>query len=280
MLDWPKARAILLAAFCMVNLVLVYTIWGPSSSLLGMGGSTYAQEVAQVRDTLAELGVALPQSVAVPKAPPPMRFLRVEYRPLTSGEGGKVPSGIWRDPESGALVYHPGGQGSASREVDLKDRSQVEQAAMAYLREQGWLPTDAVVSDFVDGADEGLSTVAFVPSFEGVPVYSGYAQVDVSPRGVEEVRLLRVDPAEYSGASPKAVRPATEALLRLAGRLQDVSDQPVTIRSVRLGYYANRTLTGVQPDGVIGWDTVPVWRIELETGEVYYVNGFNGQWES
>lgn len=279
-MDWPKARAILLAAFCMVNLVLAYAIWGPSSSFPGMGGSTYAQEVAQVRDTLAELGVHLPQSVIVPKTPPPMRFLRVEYRPFAGDEGAKAPLGIWRDPESGALVYHPGGQGSASREIDLKDRTQVEQAAMSYLREQGWLPTAAIVSAFVDGADEGLSTVAFVPSFEGVPVYSGYAQVDVSARGVEEVRLLRVEPAAYSDASPKAVRPATEALLRLAGRLQDENNQPTTIRSVRLGYYANRTLAGVQPDAAIGWDTVPVWRIELETGEVYYVNGFNGQWES
>lgn len=279
-MDWPKARAILLAVFCMVNLVLAYAIWGPSSSFLGMGGSTYAQEVAQVRDTLADLGVQLPQSVVVPKTPAPMRFLRVEYRPLTSAEGGQVPLGTWRDPDSGALVYHPGGQGSASREVDLKDRSQVEQAATAYLLEQGWLPTEAEVAAYVDGADKGLSTIAFVPSFEGVPVYSGYAQVDVSTRGVEEVRLLRVEPAEYSSASPKAVRPATEALLRLAGRLQDLNDQPLTVRSIRLGYYANRTLAGVQPEGVIGWDTVPVWRIELETGEVYYVNGFNGQWES
>lgn len=279
-MDWPKARTILLAAFLVVDVILAYAIWGPSFSFLGMGSPTYAQEVAEVRETLADLGVELPQSVTVPETPDSMRFLRVEYLPLTSADGGPVPLGIWRDPDSGALVYHPGAQGSAARQTSLEDSTQVKETARDYLSQQGWLPADAVVSAYHGGVGQGLATVEFVPTFEGVPVYSGYARVEVSTRGVEEVRLLRVEPVAYTDAQPKAVRPASEALLRLAGRLRAEGNQSPSIRAIHLGYYANRTPTGALPEGVSGWDTVPVWRIELETGEVYYVNGFNGQWES
>ncbi|HEY8345831.1 MAG TPA: hypothetical protein VIL07_00985 [Symbiobacteriaceae bacterium] len=287
-MDWPKARAILLVAFLLVNGVLAYAIWGPDRSLPGLGRSSHAQEVEQVRTALAERGIILPASVTVPETPPPMRFLRVEFRPTPpsvlppneSSSRDLEPARFLPDPDSGALIYYAWEQGAGSRDIRPENRSQVQQVAEEYLRRRGWLPANAVVATYRHDPDRNVAMVEFVPSFDGLPVFSGYVRVEVSSRGVETVRFLWVEPTRYTDAAPKAVRPATEALLRLAGRLQDSVGEPRVIRDIRLGYYANRSLTGAQPEAVIGWDTVPVWRIELESGEVYYVNGFNGEWES
>lgn len=279
-MDWPKARAILLAAFTAVNLILAYFIWGPSGVLPGVTDATHQQVVEQVRSTLAERGIILPSSVTVPRTPGPLRFIYVEYRPTPADSTARVELSGGVDPETQAMVYQLDAIGSAARELKLENRHQVQQAVEEYLRFQRLLPEGAVLSSVLPQADMGYLVVEFVPSFDGYPVFSGYVKAEVTTRGIEAVKQLWVQPRGYTDAPAKAVRPATEALLRLAGRLQPTGSHPLTIDQVELGYYANRSLTVAQPDEVNGWDTVPVWRISLDTGEVYYINAFNGEWES
>jgi hypothetical protein len=299
--DWPKARGILLAAFTAVNLILAYFIWGPSAVLPGMTEASHQQVVDQVRVTLAERGITLPDSVTVPSAPGPMRFLHVEYRPtprfsqwpaefsgvngapvgMTGARGTEGVQGMRPqiDKESQAIFYRPEAMGAAAHDVKLDNRRQVQQVAEEYLRRQMLMPPGAVFSGMF-APEAGKVTVEYVPMFDRYPVFSGYVRAEVSPHGIETVRQLWVSPSGYTAAPPKAVRPASEALLRLAGRLQNAGTKRLAIREIQLGYYANRSLTVTQPDGVNGWDTVPVWRISLDSGEVYYVNAFNGEWES
>ncbi|HWI53914.1 MAG TPA: hypothetical protein VNT01_17380, partial [Symbiobacteriaceae bacterium] len=118
----------------------------------------------------------------------------------------------------------------------------------------------------------------YVPFFGGLPVYSGYVRAELSAHGVEKVTRFWVVPRNYTGAPAKQVRPPREALLRLAGRLASTKTRTVT--DIQLGYYAGRTLSLAQSDEVHGWDTVPVWRITLDGGDTYYINAFNGEWES
>ncbi|MDB4894116.1 MAG: hypothetical protein JWN15_378 [Firmicutes bacterium] len=301
-MDWAKARAVLLIAFTVVNLMLAYFIWGPSAVLPGVSEASPQQVVDQVRATLAERSITLPTTVTVPRTPGPMRFLHVEYHPtprftqwpaeLSDGNGAPVGTSGPRgaegvqalkptiDKETQAIVYQPAASGPAARDVKLDNPHQVQQVTDDYLRQEALLPAGAVFSDMLPQGDTGRLTVEYVPMFDGYPVFSGYVRADVSARGIETVRQLWVQPGAYTEAPPKAVRPAPEALLRLAGRLQNSGSKRLVIREIKLGYYANRSLTVTQADGVNGWDTVPVWRISLDTGEVYYINAFNGEWES
>lgn len=302
-MDWPRARAILLAAFTAVNLILAYSIWGPNRFFPDVYEFSDQRQFDQVRSRLADQGLYLPLSVQVPRVPEPMRFLHVEYRStpdfpdwLAEFSGDRVvrPPHPGRDlfnfldllnpgidEDSQAIVYRPGAQGVAARDVRLDSRVQVLQAAEDFLRLTALLPPQSVASGIYPQEESGQVEVEFVPSFDGYAVFSGYVRVAVSARGIETVKQFWVYPRGYTDAPPKAIRPVDEALLRLAGRLDRSPDnRRRTITEIRLGYYAGHSFTISEADAVNGWDTVPFWRFTLDNGEVYYINAFNGEWES
>lgn len=295
MMDWQRARAILLVAFAVVNLVLAYSLWGPEGKLLALAEPSNRVQIEQLRTRLSDRGLVLPPGVVLPTTPSPMRFLRVEYSsnltfsdpsyelfvgefPEAPGRRGSylVHSSI--DPETKALVFEPSATGQAAHEVKLDNRTQVRQVAEDYLRNQLYMPADARLSG-VFPRDDGMM-VEFVPHYQGLPVYSGYIRVDLSTRGVERITLFWANPVGYKEMPPKAVRPAAEALLRLAGHLERTGERARTILDVRLGYYSGPLITAPVSDGLNAWDTVPVWRITLDNGKVYYINAFNGELES
>jgi hypothetical protein len=285
-MDWPKARAIMLLAFTLVNAVLVYAIWVPTGFFSGVA-AVRRQELEHVRTTLSTRGLTLPTTVRLPTPPVQMRFLHVTYEP-PNGTAEQAPKGSTDGSlpglnpvfdKTGAISYSPKSLGDAAHEVKLENRDQVQQMAEEFLRAHGLLPQDAMFIGVTQRVSQGTVLVEWVPVFDHYPVYSGSVQAEVSSHGVETVRWYWVQPRQFTDAAPKAVRPATEALLRLAGRLGTRAKNPV-VQEINLGYYAGRSLTEA-PLGVLsGWDTVPVWRILLDSGEVFYINAFNGEWET
>jgi hypothetical protein len=299
--DWPRARAILLAAFMVVNLILAYSVWGPNTGLFpDLTDAPQGQSINQFRDSLLNLKLVLPANMTLPRTPGSMRFLRVELPPTPeflewdsevsgmpprrAGQMDKtftparpnVPYTV--DAETRATVYTPRATGPAARELKLENRDQVQKAAEEYLRQFGLMPQNAQFSSLLERPEQGLMVAEWVPYYDGLPVYSGYVRMEVSARGIETVSSLWVVPKGYSETASKQVRPVSEALTRLAGRLN--SSKPRTVTDIRLGYYARRTFSLAQSDDVHGWDTVPVWRITLDNTETYYINAFNGEWES
>jgi hypothetical protein len=182
------------------------------------------------------------------------------------------------DPQTKAVDYFPRATGPAARAIKLDNREQVIRFAEDYLRLMSLLPANARLSGVTENWNTGTVTVEYCPFFDGLLVFSGYVRVEISPRGVEKVSRFWVMPRTYTESAAKQVRPASEALLRLAGRL--ASARVRTVTEIQIGYYAGRTLSLAQSDDVHGWDTVPVWRITLDGGDTYYINAFNGEWES
>lgn len=293
-MDWPKARAILLAAFTVVNLILAYSIWGPNSLPADLTDVQERQTPTQLRSTLIDRGLILPATVTIPRTPGPMQFLHIEWPSTPDYEqwnpedsltvNSHTPPGMEHlrplvDPETKATVFRIEATGTAARDLKLDNREQVQRFVDDYLRQVALLPAGARYSGYFPRSEFGRAVVEYVPDYKGFPVYSGYVRAEVSTRGIESITRLWVVPTGYTPAQPKAIRPAGEALLRLAGRLNS-NMRPRTVTDIQLGYYAGRALVPTQSGDVHGWDTVPVWRIVLDTGEVYFINAFNGEWES
>jgi len=297
-LDWPRARSILLVAFTIVNLVLAYSLWGPDTTP-ALAEPSGRVQVEQIRARLSERGIILPTGVLLPPTPEPMRFLRVEYRPDLNLERSDDESyhrlaptplrpfgfdGLGTspeptlDPDTQAVIYRPEATGRAAQPVDMENEAEVRQVAEDYLEDEQLMPDDAYPTGIIFRGETAL--VEFVPLFEGTPVFSGYTRVEVSKRGIETITQFWVRPRGYKDAPPKAVRTAADALFRLAGHLERSGTSARTILDVRLGYYAGRSLTVPAPDAISSWETVPVWRIHLDNGAVYFVNAFNGELES
>lgn len=283
-MDWPRARSILLAAFTVVNLLLAYTLWGPDGKFPAFSGAATRAQGEQLRLRLAERGLVLQPGTQLPNTPPPMGFLRVEYHPdLILGQFPHASStaehGGTLDPATRAIIYKPNATGPAARTVKIENKAQVRLAAEEYLQSQSLLPADGVFSHVILRED-GRTMVEFVPQFQGLLVYSGYLRVYLSARGIEEVVKFWVTPIGYKEAQPKAVRPVAEALLRLAGHLEQSGGGTRTVTDIRLGYYSGLSVTEPMADGIDSWETVPVWHITLDNGLEYYINAFNGELES
>jgi hypothetical protein len=150
-----------------------------------------------------------------------------------------------------------------------------------FLRDNDLLPPGVSLLEAIPLPQHQMR-LEYVPYFRGYPVYSGYLRVLVSELGVEQVSHFWVEPLGFREASAKPVRPPSEALLRLAGHLQyQQTGGRRVVTDMQLGFYAGPTLSGAQSvsANVNAWDTVPAWRILLDSGEVYYINAFNGELE-
>lgn len=298
-MDWPRARGILLAALAVVNLVLAYALWGPVGISPELSGLSQSQQLQQVRQVLAHRGIDL--STSIPVTPEPMPFLRVQHRPTVDlldlgyeqsgrpalpGDSpimglGRSGFGGWPsiDPVTQVVTYRLNAVGRAERQFSLQTTQELQKEIREILRGEFLLPANMQYAGTYPKADTGLLVVEFVPVFQGHPVFSGFVRAEVSERGLEAVSYLWIQPLGYKDAPPKVVRPASEALLRLAGHLERDGKRQNVIE-IRLGYYAGRLLTTPQSQTVSAWDTVPVWRIRLENGETYFINAFNGEIET
>lgn len=286
-MDWTRARAILLVAFTVVNLLLAFSLWGPKGDL-ATAEPTARWQLVQLQARLDERGLLLPSGISLPATPEPMYFLRVEFRPYPGNlkpasepSEGIVSASDLRyrhDPGTRETVFEPADPRFVP-EPDLSDRMALRGAAEQYLREHGLLPAGAQLSGIFRRESRG-AMVEYVPRYEGLPVYSGYVRVYFGERGLVRVVQHWVEPVGFKDVPPKPVRPAAEALLRLAGHLEQESEHVRTIVDVELGYYSGPSVTVSTTGEISAWETVPVWRITLDDGLVYYVNAFNGELES
>lgn len=279
-MDWARARLILLVAFTAVNLSLAYLLWGESARGLIVDQGSSRVERDQLRVNLLQRGADLDPSVVLPPLPQPMRFLRVVHQPATlptdlvlNGAGLSV------DSQSGLIGFLPGAKGAAARELKLENRASVTQFAQEYGRSINLLPPEAQVTGIYP-LDSGFLRVEFSPVFNGLPVFAGFVWIDLSTRGVETVTRFWVIPEGLKEGTAKAVRPAQEALLRVADELQANKAPERRVVEVRLGYYAVPATVGSPTSLVRAWDTVPVWQVRMADGRRYHVNAFNGQLEN
>ncbi|BDG61818.1 hypothetical protein [Caldinitratiruptor microaerophilus] len=274
-MDWPRARAILLVTFTLVNLLLGVRLWASGRRQPGADPGLASLQLSEVRARLAEQGFRLTARL---EAHPPVRpLLRLSPPDPRSVEAvaARLASpgpGTARAEAGGVVVYRPAlPWGRAPRPGDRGAR----EAAEAFLRATGLASFVDLAPSRVRTPEPGLAEVEFVPLRSGFPVYSGWVRVSVGPAGVVEARAFLPGLDDLRG-DPKGVIAPTEALLRLAGQLAAGSagrgaDGTVTFTDVRLGYYAPR------PPGARAWDAVAVWRVLTDGGDAYYVNAFTGE---
>lgn len=279
-MDWARARLILLVAFTAVNLSLAYLLWGGAARGLMADHATSRGERDRVQIELATRGVQLDPAVIIPPTPQPMSFLRVFHQPATLTTDTIEGSPVSVDSQTGMLTVRPSGKGAAGRELKLENLNQAQQFATEYGRSVNLLPPEAQVSGMYIQPRSGFLRVEYTPVWNGLPVFAGYVWIDLSTRGVETITRFWVTPEGPKEAATKAVRPAQEALMRVADQLQSTGATDRKITEVRLGYYAGPAIAGAPSSLIRAWDTVPVWQVRVGETQVYYVNAFNGQLES
>lgn len=290
-MDWARARLLLLLTFTLVNAALLHQVWRPGGpgpvSDLGLA----AFEIREARARLRQQGFAL--AADVPAAGKLVPFLRLEaptpalrqfvadrlhglrnVRPATAAPGAIADADEVYTLESGAVVFRPWQPWGP--DVRLDNRTAVRQAADDFLRQiRIQEVADLRHAGTVPARGQRME-VEYTLLHGGFPVYAGYVRLLMGPAGVEEATVFLPVAGEFRG-EPKGVLSGAQALLRLAGHLsvgQAGVEGRRTFTGLELGYYAP-----YPGPGAPAWEVVPVWRVQVDDQDVYYVNALTGELE-
>ena len=293
-MNWPKAKTLLVIAFALMDIFLGYQVWARAQQqYAGQYVTTTGYQTREALEQLARANVAV--AVDIPRKAEPMEWL-VVTRPNLNKEtleahffpaGTPVMRRVQTDHgtriyflgmkselsvfEDGSLAFKRYGINPSPGPAQV-DAAKAREAASAFIKEYGGFPGGATGERIDYDRLTGTYHVSYNESYQGRAHYGAKLTALVTGDGrafaVEEVWPK---PLGFEGPK-KALLPATDALLRLAGALPPHRTQRVQVVEIGLGYYSK----SYDSDR---WLEPPVWRIRLDDGSVYHVNAYTGQLE-
>jgi len=245
--DWSKAKNILIIAFIITNIFLIYNI---EKNLFDSGAlSTLDEEhIQSVEKILKERGIYL--QTEIPKKILKMPVLNVAYE---NWDKQKIKEMIQKSPKG---------------QIKNLDAQKAYEEAEKFIRENGWLKKDTIYWD-TRKEEQGYKVIFKQKYKNGFLEYS-YMECVVTPSGITFFDKLWLKPLS-TGESKKEIIPATNALLKLMGRVEGMK-KPVIIRDIALGYWFDPGYMGFE--NAESGTAVPAWRFVLENGETIFIDAY------
>ncbi|MGB9840097.1 two-component system regulatory protein YycI [Thermovenabulum sp.] len=242
-MDWKKAITILAVSFFLVNLFMAANLYMRDVINERISGFNTSLEVMNL---LKEKGISVKGSL--PSKGQDAWWLEVEPRGkiIMEGYSREVEQGFWN-----------------------MDAGAVRKIAQNFVQEKVGMPSDARF--FKQEFDRELKEyrVDFLQEYRDIPIYNSYIKVRIRADGriIIEKNWLKIE--GFKGKKREVVLPVV-ALLKVA-ELKG-KDKPILVTSIKEGYFS-------KPVNGEKWQIPPVWRVELDDGEVFYINAFTGEQE-
>ena len=295
-MNLSRAKAVLIAAFLILNLFLIYQIVVDErmDNPVFFGSK---EEVSRLETALQQanlsLDVPLPRGgmhvaylVVMPWQPVSENVVTLLWEGLVNNEEerenfspedmlitGNHENNIseWRFGDYELLLCKEGSFQLHNVFHDLEPQ-QIESAAEEFMKRVSFLQD--FVYDYVK-VEEAETILNYGQNYEGFPLYAGYLQVKCNAEPGCEIYLYRLEPLGF-GEQEREVIPPSTALWRFLDVYSETEHNeifPTTIIEFSLGYYSEEY-------DAERWEIPPVWRIRLLNGEVYYINAFTGYLEN
>jgi regulatory protein YycI of two-component signal transduction system YycFG len=242
-LNLSKAKAVLIWAFLILNIFLIYQLWQDQ----GYGVfASFGQQEEIIRLELALENADLTMQTSLPKSTLPMAYMLVEPN-----------ENIMLNLDNNFRV-----------KVNVDEERNVEEEALEIFEFIGSLSyLEGFIEDYTLHEEKGTS-IFLRQEYEGFPLYTRqtyvFSPVDGEPLLISFFRLDILGFAEQE----REIIPSSTALLRFLERYEG-HERPMSIMEFSLGYYT-------QEYDAQRWEIPPVWRIRLNNGELYYINAFTG----
>ena len=288
-MDWSRAKSVLLVAFLVLNLLLWQQIHAQRSGSGLLVTALSSADIQEARMKLEELEIFLEarvprQLVSLPRLVVqsgsmdtktlPVGFLGRDYVHIAKYVGVnafQLPEGgellvLWDDGRGYFGPTRRQGFGLAGTLSGWLERYILQLRAREYLGDHSLGERKRRFDYAVDLGDDHQAAV-FVEEFGGYPVFGSYGVVWFFQR---QPIGLSWNSFEIMGFTEpeRAVWPATEALITAAA--SEHLSTPATVRAIELGYY-------VEAADALSWETVPVWRLLLDSGKQVLVNAYTGE---
>lgn len=244
-MDWSRAKTIFIVAFLALNLLLGYELWLGKWNMIGDSKQASADVAQELDRIMVSRGIKM--TATVPKDTPKMREITVKWVDGESyGRKVKLPEPIRYN-----LFLSKGSL------KDLAGRVIPKIESYAYDRvtsKDGLFMMNQLVGEY---PLFDINLELFVTNGEVTGYQQSYVEVDAESAGKEEKKVI----SAYT-----VLRTLAEKYLQNGAVITDI----------RLGYHGQFFETEQ-------WSTLPAfptWRVALENGDIYYVQGFRGDVET
>ncbi|MCR4430327.1 MAG: two-component system regulatory protein YycI [Tepidanaerobacteraceae bacterium] len=282
-MDWRRAVIILIISFIALNVILAANLWLKERPVEEFVLTPDQQR--EIEAQLSEKGIRL--EAKIPSCGVPQAFLELGYNKVDAekvvenflGKGANPSTELIQGGRSyateskqliimdnGIITYFNRSGDSASKGLS---REEAESKALEFMRSHGGLPKEAVLNSVTYDDKTESFLIEFVRKYDGFFVANSYIDILVSPSGVKNYYQSWLNIYGYKGKKRAVISPLT-AILRMASEKNN--DESMVITGVEQGFYSKFY-------DAERWQAAPVWKIKLESGDVYYVNAYTGELE-
>ncbi|TYP57453.1 two-component system regulatory protein YycI [Thermosediminibacter litoriperuensis] len=281
-MDWRKAVGILVVSFLVLNVMLAVNLY--IKAIPPRAFTLKESEQQKIKTFLESRGIIL--KAQIPPQGVPVSFLEIGYQPVQEESvirqffGGKAPRVEEINGgkkfllgerqlvvmENGTVTYIDKG---SEQTFGSLDEGKALKAAEDFLKTHGGFPKDARLNAITYDPKSGGYLIEYVRYYKGFFIANSYIDLLVTPCGVTNFYMSWLKPLGFRGKKREVIPPIT-AILRVDAERK--SGEPVVIKKVEQGFYS-------QFYNADRWQAAPVWKVELENGEIYYVNAYTGELE-
>lgn len=244
-MDWSKAKSIFILSFLALNLMLGYELWIGKWNVLGDSKQTSADAAQELERILATRGIRI--TATIPKDTPKMREITLKWVEGQSN-GQRV---LLSEPIKTNLFVSR----SSLKEISSQAIPNIE----SYAYDPATSRNGRIMMNQLVGTYPlfDVNLELFVHNGEVNGYRQAYVEADMSTEGKEEKKVIS----------------AHTVLRTLAEKyMQDGA----VVTDVRLGYHGQF----FESEQWTTLPTFPTWRVALESGDIYYVQGFRGDVET
>ncbi|MGB9814038.1 MAG: two-component system regulatory protein YycI [Thermovenabulum sp.] len=242
-MDWKKAVTILIASFFLLNVFMVANLY--------------------LRDVYNKKITSLNTSQEV------LKFLKEKGITVKEKFPTKGIETFWLEVMPVEKIIIEDYNQEISRDFKNIDLDKAKRTAEKFILDKIGMPSNACFFKAVfDDLNEEYDVV-YIQEYKNFPIFNSFIKVRILESGkiILEKNWLEIE--GFKGKKREVILPVV-ALLKVA-ELKG-QDNPIAVSSIKQGYYA-------KPVNAEKWQIPPVWRIELEDGETFYINGYTGEAE-
>ncbi len=280
-MDWSKAKTILIIAFIIVNIVVVYVVISQKPT----EDPTLTDEfVGNVKKLLSEKNISVESDI--PKIIPSLKSLIVEFEKANlddlnnryfNGNGVMEYDEELQETVMGdksilvinerLIIYEDNGEDVLYENIDKDKAIEISQD---FMKKGKFDTSDMKLTYFKE--EQGVFYLEYSKVYDGVIIERAYTNFQIDNRGVKRFERLWLDPKEL-GEYDIYISTAPKSLLNLLG-MQEVYGK--TITDISLCYYFDPEKHeysqgfGETKQG----KAVPAWRIQFNDGYKVFIDEY------
>lgn len=297
-MDWSKAKNLLIIAFIVTNIFLIYNIQDEvfKQNKIQIVNN---KDLSNVEQYLNDNGISL--NTNIPEEIISLPILVVKYKNFDSD---KIASSLLGEDYSKEIETIS--INNFKREVLKKDNKEliiegnkrliyknmskeknsyilnektIIDMSNDFLKKYKLMQDDIVLDQIYYGLhehldDEPVYKLVYNQTYKEKFLGESYIYVYINNRGIISIETMLLE-YEKTQQQRKKIIPATEALMRAMNTILQENQEPIIIKEIELGYYFSPTYyTESDWKEIDSGTAFPSWKITLKNGKTYFIEAY------